>query len=420
MLHRHPDSITVTTRQYDILWDINSLLQTLPVTVNIIWVKGHQSSINIQQNQLARMNDTMDSVAKQYAQYCIQHPMEQNDIQYGIQFWHVRVDGKKIVNRIDYEIKYHIHAKELFTHLMKKYDLSWKEVLTIDWEAMSKAMHNLTLSERLWATKHVSHFNGLAIKMYQYNMWDSPLCPRCQKSSEDMIHLVTCSHLTCEIVRSEALLRFSKTLEKWNTAPILRFLLIHKLQQPNKYFLDFIPNNSPDDLIAAAKEQDIYGLGRFLEGRLSRRWGQLQQRHYYEQYPKTKKNGVLWSAMVIRNILRYCREHWSARNQFNTDENIRKSQDQIRKKILNEVVDEYEKSTCGVSVDEQFLFDIDLERLRKLSMDAQRCWLEYVYTARHYYGERTSRERRDMQRFMERWRGPRRGRGNPTSSRSTA
>ena len=41
-------------------------------------------------------------------------------------------------------------------------------------------------------------------------------------------------------------------------------------------------------------------------------------------------------------------------------------------------------------------------------MNAQRAWLDHVYTARHFYGERTVQERATMQRFMERWRAPRR------------
>lgn len=417
ILHRHPETIKVTTKQHDLLWDILSLLRSIPICVNLIWVKGHQSTRNIQSDQLARMNDAVDAVAKQYARFCIQHPGEQRELQYGIRFWHVRCEEMKIVNSIDKAIIHHIHAKELFAHLMEKYDLSYEEIQTIDWQAMSKAMTNLTLSERLWATKHVSHFNGLGIKMYQYNQWDSPLCPRCGKKSEDMIHLVTCTHDSCDLIRSEALLRFSNTLDKWNTAPMIRFLFLRKLQQPDKFFLDFIPSNSPDSLIAAAKEQDIYGLGRFLEGRLTSKWRHLQDVHHKENCPETKKTGVLWSAMVIRNILRYCKEHWKIRNQYLSDENIRKSQENIRNKILNEVIDELGKGICGISTDMQFLFEMDIDRMKQLSMEAQRSWLEYVYSARNFCGERTSQEVRDMHRFMERWRRPRRGRRNRTPAR---
>ena len=133
--------------------------------------------------------------------------------------------------------------------------------------------------------------------------------------------------------------------------------------------------------------------------------------------PDTKKTGVLWSAMVIRNILRYCKEHWKIRNQYLSDENIRKSQENIRNKILNEVIDELGKGICGISTDMQFLFEMDIDRMKQLSMEAQRSWLEYVYSARNFCGERTSQEVRDMHRFMERWRRPRRGRRNRTPAR---
>ena len=412
MLHKHPDSITVNTKQHDLLWDISYMAKKLPIQIAFTWVKGHQNEVQIGNNQLARMNDVVDSVAKEFARYCMQHPLEQKDITYGNRYWNVSCGIHRMVNNIDKRILYHIHANELFEHLKKKYDLNAKELAAIDWQALDRAMTNLTLSERLWTTKHVSHFNGLGKKMAQCHNWDSSACPRCMVHQEDHRHLISCSHESCQLVMGEGLLRLSKTLALWKTHPLIRILLLKKLKNPHMLVLDLLPDESPVEIVQAAQEQDLLGLDRFIEGRISIGWRKAQQRYYSQEYPDIKRTGISWAAMVIRNVLRYCRDHWLARNAFVQEKRINQSQEKLKLNILHALEAEYEKGINGVSLDERFLFDVELTQLKKLSFDAQRSWLEHVYTARNFFGERSTSEREEMQRFMERWRAPRRRRRN--------
>ena len=413
MLWRHPDSISITTKQYDLLWDITYMVQELPLQVKFQWVKGHQSKTQVIENQFARMNDSVDNIAKKFARYCIQNPREQRDIEYGKRYWHVMCNGQKLVNNLDKRISYHVHAIDLFDHLQEKYDLNDNEIESIDWQAIGRAMQQLTLSEKLWTTKHVSHFNGLGKKMLQCHRWESGNCPRCQMETEDHCHLISCPHETCQAIMGESLLRFSKTLKKWNTHPLIRLLILKKLRQPNSLILDLIPVNSPRELVRAAEKQDLLGPQRFIEGRLVCDWSKAQQMHYTSEYPKCRRTGLSWAAMVIRNILRYCRDHWLERNKYVQENRVNQTQERLRSNILNAIEDEFEKGIDGIALDERFLFDIELTRLQKLSFAAQKDWLDHVYTARQFFGEHTVHERTQMQRFMERWRAPRRRRGNP-------
>ena len=177
--------------------------------------------------------------------------------------------------------------------------------------------------------------------------------------------------------------------------------------------LDLLPENCPRNIVCAAEAQDLLGPQRFVEGRLVTEWRVVQQHYYDTEYPKCKRTGMSWTAMVIRNVLRYCREHWLERNKYVQENRVNQTQERLKKNILNAIENEFEKGIDGIALDERFLFDIDLTRLRKLSFAAQRDWLEHVYTARQFFGERTVHERTQMQRFMERWRAPRRRRGNP-------
>ena len=258
----------------------------------------------------------------------------------------------------------------------------------------------------------MSHFNGLGKKMAQCHHWESSNCPRCQSHQEDHQHLISCSHASCQLVMGEGLLRFSKTLALWKTHPLIRILILKKLQKPHMLVLDLLPHETPRDIVQAAKDQDLLGIDRFIEGRISRGWRNAQQRYYSQEYPDIKRNGLSWAAMVIRNVLRYCRDHWLARNEFVQEHKINQSQEKLKLNILHALEDEYEKGINGIPLDERFLFDVELSQLQKLSLDAQRSWLEHVYTARNFFGERSTREREDMQRFMERWRAPRRRRRN--------
>ena len=225
MMHRHPDTITVSTKHHDILWDITYMIQHLPLKIKFAWIKGHQSTDMIQTNQLAKMNDTVDGIAKKYAKYCIQHPTEQSSIVYGNSYWNVECNGMRIVNAIDKRIVHHVHAIDLFDHLQEKYDLNDSEITSIDWVAIARAMNQLTLAEKLWTTKHVSHFNGLGKKMMQSNQWESAKCPRCLYPVENHIHLITCPHESCQLIMGQSLLRISKTLKKWKTQPLIQLLI---------------------------------------------------------------------------------------------------------------------------------------------------------------------------------------------------
>lgn len=315
------------------------------------------------------------------------------------------------MNAIDRRITHHVHAIDLFDHLQEKYELNDREIASIDWPAIARAMEQLTLSEKLWTTKHVSHFNGLGKKMKQCNHWESAKCPRCSHTSEDHIHLLTCPHESCQLIMGTSLMRFSKTLTKWKTQPLIHLMLLKKLRCPDMLILDMIPGDSPIDIVRAAEEQDLLGAHRFIEGRITRGWGKAQQCYYTKEYPKLRRTGVSWAAMVIRNVLRYCREQWFERNKYVQETQLNQSQEKLKRNIVAALENEYEKGIDGISLDERFLFDVDLSQLKKLSMNAQRDWLDHVYTARHFYGERTVHERSAMQRFMERWRAPRRRRG---------
>ena len=111
-------------------------------------------------------------------------------------------------------------------HLQEKYDLTDSEIACIDWEPLGKAMNGLSLSERLWVTKHASHFNGLGAKMAMYKFWESPQCPRCHVAIENHSHLISCDHSSCQNEVNEGLLRFSDTMKCWHTDPKLHVLFI--------------------------------------------------------------------------------------------------------------------------------------------------------------------------------------------------
>ena len=415
VLRKHPDSITLSTKHHDIIWDIHYMLSQISCTLQFIWVKGHQSQSDIQHNQLARMNDTVDELAKACAQYCIQVSHEQESIEYGKQFWSVQYNGIRIINNITKTLSHHIHKRELLKHLQEKYELTDREMSVIDWDAVGPAMRSLKLNEQLWVTKHVSHFNGLGVKMAQYNLWETSKCPRCHIVDENHSHLISCSHFTCQNTMCDGLLRMSKTLDAWNTEPNIHLIFIQKLRNPRMLMLDLIPDGCSLPLIQAAKEQDLLGYDRFIEGRLTKSWRCIQQNYYDSQYPDSRRTGLRWASLVIKNILRYCREHWLVRNKYVEENKINREQEVLKLRILDQLEDEFSKGVTGVPIDERFLFNIDLEQLKKLSTAAQRDWLDHVYTARHFYGERSTRERQDMQRFMERWlrpRGRRRTRGS--------
>ena len=133
---------------------------------------------------------------------------------------------------------------------------------------------------RLWASKHVSHYCSVGHMQIWWQFWDHDRCPCCQQEDETTTHLLICPHtgMTSTWLSNVTLLH--QWLEEVDTHPDITLCFVQTLEMrnPGQLFTAF----STQACQAAAAEQDSIRWQNFIEGKLSKRWKQLQELHYRE------------------------------------------------------------------------------------------------------------------------------------------
>jgi hypothetical protein len=142
-------------QDYDMLLDIRSCLQALPIQVNFRWVKGHQDSSPPSNGQeldaWAKMNITADALAGQF-RLAIGQRYRPN-IPFCYEKWTLWYEHKKLT---------HFHIPSMYAkvytpclaYYVQKHGLT-EEMVTrqINWESLKHAMKRIPWGKQRWLVK---------------------------------------------------------------------------------------------------------------------------------------------------------------------------------------------------------------------------------------------------------------------------
>ena len=84
---------------------------------------------------------------------------------------------------------------------------------------------------------------------------------------------------------------------------------------------------------------------------------------------------------------------------------IRGMENAYRPSLTMSIRSLFRKRRSSVSYEEAFLLDISLSTLLQLPITVKQQWCDAVSTAKDHFERRSQSELKEMQRFIERWRG---------------
>ena len=396
----------VMTKHVDILWEIQSICRSLDIDIEALHVRGHQSQLQCEQSQLARMNAEADGLAKRYLSFCIMNPEVNISQDLGGCHWSVWCGNKKLVKDIDGRITRHIHGTKLRLHVAAKKGWRLEDLDIVDWDALECVSKSDTSGDTLWKMKVASGFVPVATRMVMTKQWDSNVCPRCQCDVENVEHLLVCNHNGAKTIRDSHIQSMLVTLQERDTDPCIVSTVINTLcSTTSGRFQDHVPPEANHWVRLAAQEQDRLGRFSIFQGYISKTWTCAQE-EYWESLSTSKRRSIRqWSCCFLRLWLKFLRDQWDHRNDHVHNKNKEDKKKKYEKEVNQKVNQAFQLGLIDLRPSDVYLIsDTSLEAVQKLDIKRKAQWVDQVDTARKKIKLIETTEMSRMRRFMQNWR----------------
>lgn len=402
-----PSALRPHLSHLDLLRGICTIRSSLPISVSIVHVTGHQDSADLYEALApeAQLNVLCDQRAKQYLLQSIQTSRacpSQSIYQEGLS---VSLDSTKLYDNISSTIMDYASGHDLRDYFIAKDIFTPVSFLTVNWEAIGSALSSMPNALRLWVVKFTSGFSGTAVRLHQWNLWPSPLCPCCGLSPEYTIHLMECSSPPIVEARSRGLATLTTWLHHWDTHPALTQLL-QSLCTPNPSFPLLPPDTPSLPLLQLAFARQLsLGQKNLWFGRLVSDWHSIQATFY--QSIQSRRKSRAWASGLVRVLLDVCHGVWSARNEI------------VHSRTLHGI-DILETTQLTIAIQEQFTLGVatllpadrhlitsrPMDCIHALPVDQKRVWLASIRLARELGSESLQSDQHQMSAIMRQWLHP--------------
>ena len=416
-------------KYFDIIWSIQNVLRSLPITIISKRVKGHADKTKLVLNRFEKLNVLMDERAKEFRSQ-IEHSMISHSPtlldphQYSI--W---IHDHRVSCDIDYSIKSHIHGNKMKLKLDEKGDLSSAAFDLVDWYSIAGASKSLTISEKLWLTKFVSGFSPTASQMYYRECskakrkkhqktveeeinttapWNDDTCPLCNIHRENTKHVLVCMNDGAVEHRKQAISEFEEWLTVQRTNPTIITCFIRRMKEEDcQTYSDAMNSISSDSIdLKAASEQDLIGHTNFLFGRLSRFWKESQRRYLSSMYPTKNYSADAWMKRLLCKLYRTVKSLWQYRcEQVHGIESVLTSKRE-KKELQREIKLQYQIGTNGLRVADKHLLTTSMTSILHASTKEQKYWVRTIKISRAYVQKRENNMFIGMRHVMKTWTRP--------------
>jgi ribonuclease HI len=376
-------------RDYDMLLDIRSRLQALPIQVNFRWVKGHQDSSppsnGRELDAWAKMNITADALAGQF-RLAIGQRYRPN-IPFRYEKWTLWYEHKKLT---------HFHIPSMYAkvytpclaYYVQKHGLT-EEMVTrqINWESLKHAMKRIPWGKQRWLVKFATGHCavGRMEKRRQHQQHDN--CPLCDQEDETTVHVLRCHDERARKHWAASLASLNKWMGDHKTKPTLQRGIITLLQGwyddgtihfPTGHFQD-------QQVRQALEEQANIGVYNLLLGRFSKQFIDIQSAYIRYIDKDSKMTGQTWSTAFLVELWNLPWEMWEHRNGILHGATNTPQQQRSVEELLLEVNAELEQGPDTLLVPDQQLVDRDPNTFRAMSIHQLKQWLLTVHQARMAY-----------------------------------
>jgi ribonuclease HI len=299
---------------FDLLCDIRTKIESLPITLKWKWIEGHQDdNVKFEDlDPLSQDNVLADSLAKAHLNQ-LGHDYVPSTQRFGDEGWSVRFAGKKLA-RVDLHTLYSLlYTPTTEAYWMKKYQLSRQLIRSIDWAVCGEAYRQLRFPQQRRVSKQATGHMAVGKMMQIWSFQETAECPRCQAPTERASHVLTCRDPRADAVWKMALTKLERWMTSQRTMPQLQTAILNGLSQWRD------PTHLPcpsgiQDIRTAVALQDTIGWYPFATGHMGYLWKGIQQQYY--AFLGRRNTGKKWARELIKKLWGVAWDMWEHRNDI--------------------------------------------------------------------------------------------------------
>ena len=293
-----------TQRSFDLLVDIRTKLEQLPIKVHFFWVEGHQLQRHGQQSYMGEINDKCDLLAKMYWR------MKEGELCKKSQLFHdspwtFSLGGTVYSNLDKQEVYDYTYGKTDSVPYWQdnRHSFPTEQEQTISWHSITKAFKTWPWGKTKWMTKFWTGFAPVGRVMKRRKEWQHDMCPRCFSTNETSMHVLQCPEQSSRTQWETSISKLEETLVELRTHPsIITVWKSRLLSWGDSRIFPFTAFSLGVKVYRATNEQDAINWKHFLMGRLSDFWEDAQQEWIVRTSTKWKRSSHTWMIKVIQAV----------------------------------------------------------------------------------------------------------------------
>ena len=387
-----PDrKFSVKQSHIDLLLLLRWLVRDLPIRIKFEYVQSHMDdaipyqSLSFEQQH----NVDMDNLAKDVLKRGIRTGNVINSL---LPFMYMlATDGKESIAGSPVTTLYHKEGDRTGRQLFaQKNILTDSQFTLVDWESFARTTTSqFPPTMRAWYTKHILGWNGVMTRLHLINpiKYPFPSCPCCSFPHEDKNHIILCQDEGRTKLYNDGVTKIDTWLRTQRTDPLLRSLIRRYLKGRSLVsMVSLLTQRSQAQYHRLALEHDDLGWINFIEGRISKQFGEIQLKYYASKSSGLfRKSARKWSAGLIERLIGLIHSQWLYRN----------SKIHYSSHFGGETVREYEDIMRSISQlvagtdpddllpEDRQLMEVDFNQLAQANSSVRRTWASAMVAAKN-------------------------------------
>ena len=373
-----PYEPTTLTPCFHIVKRIRAAIKMSPIKWIGKKVKAHQDETsNIEQLDCwAKANILADKQAKAHLRRVLRQDNRSSIQQYENEGWTVQIGEKRITKKFEKQIIYHCTKEAIKQYWCERFAIDRDNWDSIDWKVFVRATKEMSISRRLFITKHAAGISATGRNMLRRKEHETSQCPRCKQDDEHTYHIFTCQGKGTQEIFNTGLAELSIWLEKTTSQEmeeaITTFLTIHRNEETE----DWNQWEGSDAIKEALIGQENIGPEAFLSGIVTVGWAKAQ-RIYFDRI-ESRKCEIKWTATLTLKIIDIISDLWKHRNDaLHQRDNVVRERDHDRlNKEIETCMKELPRSLRVFTPAEQRFFKrTKIQKLKQCKIKQKKQWI---------------------------------------------
>ena len=360
-----------------IVYEIQQL-SNLGITLQILHVKGHQDK-TIAYSELSRpaqLNVDADRYATNFLNQGQPIPYQElpaNPVTFYILKLLISRSQKHEIRKASCSQDFRIYMNIRLKWHANTPDLVW-------WEIHGSSMRSLHPNDRRRIRKFIFRWLPTCQRLKKFEPEDntdfSDKCPSCGTHVEDHAHILKCTCMARDVIKTLWLAKVKIFLYNTEYTPdymgkilynVIESLCTSVIQLP-------LPGPLPSLVESACEEQQLIGWDQIMCGRLSRKWGTIIANHLYKhKVDPIVMSALMWGRKFVKLLFELTLQLWQQRN---TDGHVVTSQNEspLARDRLLATIESMQRSNPDISYGDRVFVHRPIETLQAYSLLNLQAW----------------------------------------------